>query len=263
MASADADLHSFSDFVTDLDTERRKLTVLNRTEPDPVYEMLARTFAEQQDNVDIWEVETRCGKPEDAVILEDDDGVIAVSTLQDIETALLLVNSDIYVTGTRSLADVDTPDVIARMGDTRLYAEGYPSPREQKMLLIEISRYIEARAWRAGGGTLYSGFQTLSRIDDESGTREAYEALGDTDVDVHVFGVPDWDPPDSMGVIPHGHDVPDVRESWFVVYEPPRDPDRKVALVAVQVGDNRWTAVWTHDNDRVDRVREYVVDRYV
>ncbi|PSQ17140.1 histidine kinase [Halobacteriales archaeon QS_8_69_26] len=254
---------AFSDFVTNLETERRKLTVLNRTKPDLVYEMLADGFADRQDNVSIWEVETDCGKPEDAVLLEDETGVIGVSTLGEIEDALLLVNSDIYVTGTRSLPQVDTPEVVTKMDNTRLLAEGYPDPRKQKLLLIEIARYIEARAWRAGDGELYSGFQALSRIDDESGTREAYERLGATDAEVHVFGAPDWEPPEDMGVIPHSHDVPDLRESWFVVYAPPRDPERKVALVAVEEGDDRWTAFWTHSEDRVDRIRDYVVDRYV
>lgn len=253
---------TLSEFVANLETERRKLTVLNRTSPDPVYRLLADVFAEEQDNVSIWEVETDCGKPENAVLLEDDEDVIGVSMLEDIAETLLLVNSDIYVTGARPLSAIATPEVVARMDDTLLFAEGYPSPRKQKMLLIEMSRYVEAWAWRVGAGTLYSGFQRLSRIDDESGTREAYAELGATDLTVHVFGVPDWEPPAEMGLVPHGHDDPEIRESWFVVYDPPRGDDGAVALVAVEAGEDRWTAFWTHDPAKVGRVREHVVDHY-
>lgn len=253
---------AFSDFVRDLDTERRKLTVLNRTEPQPIYDILVDVFARGQENVDAWEVETRCGKPEDTVVLEDDDGPIAVSRLDQIRDAMLLVNSDIYITGARDLDEVDTPEVIARMGNTRMFAEGYPDPKKQKMLLIEISRYIEQRAWRIGEGKLYAGFQRLSRIDDEAGTREVYEQLGDTRLDVHAYGVPNWEPPREMGIVPHGHDDEEIRDSWFVVFDPPRDDEEKIALLAVRVGTNQWDAFWTHDEDRVNRIRDYLVETY-
>jgi len=253
----------FWEFVRDLDTERRKLTVLNRTEPDPIYEMLVDLFARGQQRRRL-EVQTRCGKPVDTVVLEDDEYPIAVSPLSSIRDTLLLTNSDIYVTGTRSIADVDTPDVLARMGDTKMFARDYPHPRKQKLLLIEISRYIEKRAWSAGEGRLFSGFQRLSRIDDESGTGDVYDRLGDTDLEVHAYGLPDWDPPREMGIRSHGIVDPEIRDSWFVIYDPPRDESRKVALVAVKPdpdGD-RWEAFWTHDGDRVDRIREYLLETH-
>lgn len=252
----------FSEFLENLETERRELTVVNRTRPEMVQEMLANMFARGQENVAIREARTGSGEPEDVLLLADGEEVLGVSPLTDVEQMLLLVNSDIYVTGTRPLESVDTPEVVARMDNTRVFAEGYPGPRKQKLLLIEISRYIERRAWRTGDGEFYSGFQRLSRIDDESGTHEVYERLGATDLSVHVFAVHDWEPPDGMGLIPHGHDVPELRKSWFVVYVPPRDEERSVALVAVQDDDDRWEAFWTHSADRVDCVREYVTDRY-
>lgn len=254
----------FSEFVTGLETEQRKITVLNRTGPDEIYDMLVDVFATGQDNVDVWETETPCGKPENTVLLENDERTVAVSTLEAIRDSLLLVNSDIYVTGTRSIDEIDTPDVVARMDDIRMFARDYPDPRKQKMLLVEISRYIEQRAWRTGEGELYSGFQRLGRIDDESGTREAYERLRATDLDVHVYGLLDWDPPDEMGLVAHGIEAAEIRDSWFVVFDPPRDEERKVALVAVkpEPGKKRWEAFWTHDDDRVDRILTYLQEQY-
>jgi len=67
-----------------------------------------------------------------------------------------------------------------------------------------------------------------------------------------------------MGLVAHGIETPEIRDSWFVVFDPPRDEDRKVGLVAVkpEPGTKRREAFWTHDGDRVDRILEHVRDQY-
>lgn len=253
---------TIADFVRDLDSEARTLTVLNRTEPDPVYELLRDVFAGPEVAVEEAEAGPVEGAMDDVVLLRKGGEVVASSMLADVRDTVLLVNSDIYVTGSRSLAQVDTPDVVARLDDTRLFATGYPSVKKQKMLLIEMSRYIERQAWNVGGGDLHSGFQRLSRIDDESGTHEAYADLAATDLTVHAYGVPDWEP--DVPVVDHGADTDDMRRSWFVAFDPPRDEERKVALIAYKptLGENQWRAFWTYDGDRVDALIDYLGERY-
>jgi hypothetical protein len=250
----------FSRFVEELETERRELTVLNRAERGPVYDLLEKTFARGQDNVVVREAETPSGRPKNAVTCSDGDRTLAASDLAAVRDAVLLVNSDVYTTGTRPLGAIATPEVLVEMAETRLFAEGYPDPKKQKVLLVEMSRYIEQRAWRVGDGELHSAFQTLSRIDDESGTREAYERLADTDLDVHVYGAPDWEP--TMDVVAHGHEDPALRRAWFVAYQSPRDPERSIALVAIDVGQNRWEAFWTHRPELVSAVVAHARERY-
>ncbi len=247
---------TLAEFVRGIDGEERTVLVLNRTEPEPVQEMLLEAF--DPSAVTVTESETPTGHPEDAVLLLDGDRPIAASDLVAIRDGLLQVNSDLYITGARSIGEIDTPEVLARLTDVRMRAEGYPSPEKQKLLLIEISRHIEQRAWRVGAGTLRSGFQRLSRIDDETGTREVYERLSDTDLDVHVYGLPDWSPSDRLDLVAHSGDPEQLREVWFVIYRPPRDPQQAAALVAVQVEGNEWEAFWTYDPDRVAEVDRYV-----
>jgi hypothetical protein len=215
------------------------------------------------------------GDPDDIenlVLLMEDDEVVAGSTLGELGDAVLFVNSDLYITGSRSLSDVDLPSVISGLDDATFTLRGYPESNRQKLLLITISRFIERAAWTAGDGTLRSSFQRLSRIDDEVGTREVYERVADTGVDTHLYGVPDELPADLDAVI-HAGDDPDFTDSWFVLYRPPEGPhaaesdpssdlvrgvEGGVGLLAVETEPRVWRGLWTFDADRVSRVNRYI-----
>ncbi|MDZ7701003.1 MAG: histidine kinase [Halobacteriales archaeon] len=236
------------------------LTVLNRTDPEPVQNMLENLF--DGTDVAVTEARTAGEAPANLVVLEVEDG-LAVSTLDEVRENVLLVNSDLYVTGTRPLEEVATPDAIAELSDLPFRVRGYPDTTKGKYMLIEISRYIEARAAKAGVGTLRSGFQALSRIEDEIGTSAVYERLAGTDLDVHVYGVPDAEP--SLGLTVHGEDVPEIRDSWFVVYSHPSEPERSAALLALLADDegaNEWRGFWTYDSERVAEIEEYLATAY-
>jgi DICT domain-containing protein len=105
---------------------------------------------------------------------------------------------------------------------------------------------------------LRSSFQRLSRIDDERGTRNAYRQIASTDVDVHVYGVPDWLPPEEFSGVVHAGYTGEFRTSWFVVHHSEDPESRDAALVAEHVGDNEWDAVWTFRPERVRAVNRYV-----
>ncbi|MEA5389111.1 DICT sensory domain-containing protein [Haloarculaceae archaeon H-GB11] len=179
----------------------RALVVLNRTEPRPLVNLLSEAFDGQ--DVDVAEREED-DEETDLVALVEGDSVVATSPLQALSDAFLMVNSDLYRTGTRTLDEFDAPAVLTELDDTVFSLRGFPASTKEKLLLILISRYIEKQALDADTGTLRSSFQKLSRLNDEAGTREIYERLGGSSVDVHVYGIGDWTPSDAPYAIHTG-----------------------------------------------------------
>ncbi|MGQ3330241.1 hypothetical protein [Halorubrum sp. FL23] len=209
---------------------------------------------------------------ENLALLVDGDEVIAGSTLGELGEAVLFVNSDLYITGSRTLDDIDLPSVISGLADTTFTLRGYPESNRQKLLLITISRFIERAAWMAGDGTLRSSFQRLSRLNDEVGTRQVYDRVSSAGVDTHLYGIPD-DLPRDLGAVIHGGDTPDFTDSWFVVYRPPEGPqsidadpgsdlkegiENGVGLLAIETEPRVWRGLWTFDPDRVQSVNRYI-----
>lgn len=254
---------SLAEFAS-VDREREAtITVLDRESTRPVYRLLTRLFGD--DAVTVQEATTGdSAVPSDTVLLEKtgDDVGMAVSSLGAVRDELLLVNSDIYVTGARELEAVQTPDVVAELDELPFTVTGDPEHRKEKLLLIEMSRHIEAMAWQAGEGRLATGFQSLSRLERERGTRRVYARLGaETDVDTHVYGAPDADP-SVPGVTIHGVDDDEISRAWFVVYDSGEHADEAAGLVAVEREPRTWEGCWTYDADRVRAVLDYLERTY-
>lgn len=148
--------------------------------------------------------------------------------------AFLLVNGDLYRSGTSGLDKYDAPSVLTGLDETRFSLRGFPASNKEKLLLILISRYIERLALDANTGTLRSSFQRLSRLDDERGTHTVYERLGDSDVDVHVYGVADWSPDEVLDVTVHAGTNEVYRRSWFVVFNADAAVATPAALLALE-----------------------------
>ena len=319
------------------ETVERSIVVVNRTDPDPVRNMLVDTFgddavqiveraarngsSEPQPRVDAWADATTMqpagdgdsgrtdsagdteGRLDPAVLrdhdavpfdgdsvadaenlalLVEDDAVIAGSSLEELGRAVLFVNSDLYITGARSLDSVALPRVITGLEDTRFTLQGYPESNRQKLLLVTISRFIERVAWTAADGTIRSSFQRLSRIDDELGTRRVYERLSEAGVQAHLYGVPD-DPPTGLDAAIHGGRSADFTDSRFVLFEPPdgfggvagtdeapgieaetdeadleRGVQGGVGLLAVETEPRRWEGTWTFDPAQLRALRGYI-----
>lgn len=244
---------SLAEFVAERDADPVSLVVANPTGPRPLYDLLERTFTDQPVHVDR---ESLPDVEEDVVVLVEGGEVVASSPMSALEETVLLVNSDLYVTGARELESVTLPDVLAGLADTPFTLRGYPASDREKLLLVTVSRYIERLAWEAGDGTVRSSFQRLSRIDDERGTRRAYERLADA-LAVHVYGVPDWVPPREVGVTVHGGYGEEFRSSWFVIFTPDAAVD-PAAMVAVQTRPDVWDGFWTRRPGLVDDVNSYV-----
>jgi hypothetical protein len=263
---------SLSGFIDAVEGSERTLLLVNRTEPEPLVELLAEAFENQSVAVEERQIPDA---PEDVVCLIVDGAVVATTPLSALEEAFLLVNVDRYRTGTRQSDLGSFPDVLTGLHDVEFVVSGFPAEAKEKLLLVVISRFIEHRALTAGSGELHSTFQRLSRLDDEYGTRKMYEWLGDSDVDTHVYGVDDQpDAVDDLGATVHAGTTDEYRRSWVVVFTPDGDADLDavpavapndtggVALVAVEIGPNVWRSVWTYDTERVERIRAYMRRRF-
>ncbi|WP_049985642.1 DICT sensory domain-containing protein [Halobellus rufus] len=236
------------------------LSIVNSEQPPMVARMLNSLFDAQP--VDVSEV-SRVLSEDDVVQLRRDGTVVSQSQFGDVRDAILAVNSDLYITGSRPLEAVETPAVVRDLEGTRFRVRGYPAGTKGKLLLIEISRYIESLALRHGDGELHTGFQRLSRLVDERGTERAYETLSDTDLDVHVYGIGDADALSSFPVTVHNDDVEELRWGWFVVFSPPPGSDGTgAALLAVTDDDVEWDGVWVIDTDAARKVSDYLSTEY-
>ena len=259
----------FRSLIEDAGTPKHAIAVIGDGGPGPLAGLLEETFETQ--SIDVRTDEELRSVPEALTALESDDVAVlledgtpvAASPMTALYESILAINSDLFVTGARGLGEIELPDVLAGLEGTRLRLRGYPLAHKEKLLLILVSRYIEQRAWAAGRGTLHSGFQQLSRLDDEIGTREVYAELSATDVDVHLYGVDDTDVPaadtggpvDLDATVHVGSDEP-YRDGWFVVYEPDdragaeRDAS-PAALVCLETESRVWDGFWTTDPERV------------
>jgi len=249
-----AAVESFASFVDDVDANPATLLLLNRTEPVPLLSLLERAFERQPVHVVEREVP---GPVEDLVVLVDETGVVASSPLQGVAESFLLINADRFRTGANDLEAGAVPAVLRELTDIAFELRGYPESSKEKLLLILMSRYVEAAALRTGEGELHVGFQRLSRLDDEYGTRTVYERLGESAIETHVYGVGSETTTVPAGVVAHEGDDENYRRSWFVVFEPP-DGDAAVALVAWAIGENRWRGTWTFDDGSARAVGEFV-----
>ncbi|SDJ39900.1 hypothetical protein SAMN05216226_10322 [Halovenus aranensis] len=243
-------------FLDGSDAPERSIAVLNRTEPEPFQTMIENLFADQTVSVseDVSEEYEN-----DTVVLLEDGTVVASSPLRALQDAILMVNTDLFTTGTRSLEETTVPDVLDALAGTRFTLRGYPESDTEKLLLVLISRYIEKRAYVEGDGTLRSSFQRLSRIEDEQGTKVVYQRVAETAVDVHVYGQPGWSPSSDFPVVAHaGHGI-DFRTSWFVIHDPPDGADHgPAALLAIELENGVWDGLWSYDPQFVDDLLAYI-----
>lgn len=248
---------SLRGFFDEADTLERSLAVINREQPEQIQSLFEGAFEPLSVTI---EERYMPESPDDIVALLEDGEIIAVSPLEALQNAVLLVNVDLYKTGLSGIDKYEAPDVLTELDEMVFRLRGFPASTKEKLLLVVMSRFIERRALEVGEGRLDVAFQQLSRIDDEYGTRKVYERLADTDVDVHAYGVPD-DEPSIDGITVHTGTDERYRRSWFVVYDSEGD-EEPAALLAVEIGSNEWESMWTYDQTRVERMRQYICERF-
>ncbi|WP_162993892.1 DICT sensory domain-containing protein [Halalkalicoccus subterraneus] len=176
-------------------------------------------------------------------VLHDDERVLAASPLAEVIRAVGF-DPAAFEPG----FEHERPDVLEHVETTT-----FVSYDKRRMILA--SREVEERAWRAGGGRLYAGFQCLSRLRAQW---PIYETLTRT-VDVRVYGLRDWEPPGDVAV--DDADDEEIRNSWFVVYDGNGADERKAALVAEEVDSGEFTGFWTYETEIVDDLLDYLPER--
>lgn len=246
---------SLREFIEATESSPLSLVLVNYEAPAPLRTMFEDLFADQPVDVDERELEQEAAN---MVYLLDGQEVVASSTLAGLRDAILLINSDLYVTGSGGIENLEMPAVIDGLTDTRFNLRGYPESNKEKLLLITVSRFIERLALEHEGGRHRASFQRLSRIADEQGTRSVYERLANSDTDTHVYGVPDWRPSPEFDVTMHGGWTEEFRDAWFVVYVPEDGTSPHAALVAIETAPRRWDGFWTYDEERVVAINKYI-----
>lgn len=245
---------SLRTFIDRKDPSEWYVQVVNPTQPEPIERMLKNVFGGIEIEMKQTDLE---GLDDDLLLVIRNGEVVASSSIEILLDTLLLVNSDLYSTGAKSLEEVEIPDVIQELSDTVFTLRGYPHSNTEKLVLTLVSRHIEHLAARFQNGTLRTSFQWLSRLNDEQGTREVYEELGQKPhLNTHVYGTPDWTPPSTFGPIVHEVTDEEIRNHWFVVYSTEAGQDR--ALVASLVGSNTWQGYWTTNADEIKEINQYI-----
>jgi hypothetical protein len=254
---------SILDFIDVFDSgeQQKQLVVVNRTEPDPIQRLFQRAFGTQ---ITVSEAYLE-DAADNTVLLLDGEDVVATSSLESVMKSFLLINSDMYKTSLKGIDEYRLPTVLSKMDEEVLTLRGYPATNKEKLLLIAVSRYIEASALHADNGRLDAAFQRLSRLDDEFGTRQVYQRLSESGVSVHTYGASgkEWVRREGLQLSIHTRNTPEYRKSWFVVYTPEEGGvGEPGALLAWEVEPNQWRSTWTFDPDWVHRIQQYIVENF-
>lgn len=255
--------------IDSVDAAALTLTVYNPTVDTDGLAAVTDHFERQ--NVAVRTVELPTDTPRDAALLHRGSEPLAVSRLARLDAAIRVADAEPpspdpdagarlgFEADESPLIGPDRPAVLAWLD--RLDRNEYTVSNGGKRDLVRISRLIEARALAAGTGRLHAGFQRLSRMDDEIGTRRLYERIATAGVDTHLYGRPGTVPdPEPFRI--HADETPELGDSWFVVYD--RDGDRTdvAALVTEETGPERYSGFWTYRPDLVRAADGYLRAAY-
>jgi KaiC/GvpD/RAD55 family RecA-like ATPase/DICT domain-containing protein len=230
--------------------ESPTLTVCNYDGPPEELAVVERYFDRQ--GVTVRTASLDVDEPHSVALLHHGDDLLASESVTAIRSAI-----DIEAATSEEFAKRRTSDLL-----TNLEQSVFGAQNADKSLLIDVSHSIELLANRTRTGQLHVGFQRLSNLVEDEQASRIYRRLAESGVDVHVYGVPDTTA-DLPGVTIHELDTPEIRESWFVVYDGGGDPDRQAALLTVQIEDSeQYKGFWTYDSDIVRQVGAYVSATY-
>lgn len=247
---------TLTELIAGVEGHEKTLTVFNADE-DASSE-IREHFADR--NVRVRSEQTASGRPGEFITLSTDGDVVAATSLGDFQET---------ITGSVRHIDIDESPyrpILDKLDETM-----FTSWSIERM--TAASREIEDRAWRVGQGSLHAGFQKVSVL---KGELDLYDRLGETDVDVHAYAVPDVDPPEDSSFTLHLERSEEIAKSWFVVFDGGESAtgraakrltdaeidDQKCALLAEERGDREFYGFWTYDPGTVDWIIDYLESTY-
>jgi hypothetical protein len=237
---------SLHDVVASVEAREKTLSLLNPRDAD-LAGALAEYLADL--NVAVAVARTDTGEPRDVAVLTRGDELLAST-----ECAALAGLVDETAPGPDGLGvdDAAADAVLSHLKETTFTAY-------DRAEMTAVSREIEDRAWRVGSGTLLAGFQTTSVL---AGEAETYRNLATEGLDVHAFAAPDGADVDVADVTLHVEDVPEIRDSWFVVFDGGGVRGQECALLAEARGENAYYGFWTYDPSVVERIYDHLAATY-
>ncbi|MFB6301098.1 MAG: DICT sensory domain-containing protein [Halobacteriales archaeon] len=243
---------ALADIIDSVEGARKTLTIVNHTGPDRMIDAIESYFTVQ--NVTVETVTTPAGTPESFAILHDGETLEAAGSVAELYQAVSFGDG---LLETEEFDRTSYPELLTHVDNTAF------STYDKRRMII-ASREIEETAWHEGTPffdsatdpqlSLYSGFQRLSLFRDQ---RDLYSQLVDRGIDVHVYGLPDWTPSESLDVTLHPEDDPELGSVWFVVFDDREDPTNSCALLAEERGENEYTGFWTYRPSLVEQIVEY------
>jgi hypothetical protein len=229
-----------------VESREKTLTLFNTDVPGHVFNDIETHFGIQ--NVTVRREQTERATPRNFAVLHQGDEYLATSSVAELRRTLAFEGQLLSATDLESFS---YPEVLRHVDDTMFTAYG-------KRRMILASREIEQRAWRTGDGELHARFQRLSLLEDQW---DMYNKLVDGGTETHVYGVSDWDFPDSSSLVVHDDDVSEIRNSWFVVFDAP-ETGADCVLFAEERKPNRFYGFWTYDSDTVSEILSYLRATY-
>lgn len=216
--------------------EGRELT-LEIQAPEEASSLVAEV-AEYLETQSVSVIHTQTGTEQGAVLREHGEQLV-----------------DVPIDALRALVD---PQIVRQLGETVPYEPLLEELSEttfssyDRSQMLRTSREIEDRAWRQGFGRLYAGFQRLSVFEAQE---EVYSQLAESNLDVHVFGDPDIQPPAGEFTV-HTSAAEEVTPYWFVVYDGGDRRTQASALLAEEREANEYYGFWTYDPALVGEILE-------
>lgn len=224
---------------------RRKQVTLYGTDEEA--ELLAQLATR---NVDVEHRTLPEGGPSGFLVVRDDDEFVGSIGVEELREML------------------EPP--IHRPWDPEFVGAGYRAVFEllddtvfaslERRQLLAAAREIEDRAWRVGGGILRVGFQALSAMRAQV---PVYARLGEeTDLDIHVYGDVDWQPPAIANTTLHAEAGEEIGSFWFLAFDGGGDEVNACGLLAEEREPDRFYGFWTYDPAIVRRMLEHLREAY-
>lgn len=227
---------ALTDIITAAEADRTVLRVCSPTE----YDGLTDRFSHR--NVVVEHTPLPASDGEGFVIVRRGDEFVGSVSLDALDA---LSRPRTSAPGSRELEGDNFQQLLGLLDDTV-----FTSFDRRQMLAT--AREIEDRAWRTGRGTLYTGFQTLSAMEDQI---RVYRQLATmSELDVHVFGEGNWNPPNIESVTVHATDSPAITNVWFVAFDGGGAELNRCALLAVEERPGAYQGFWTYDPERVGAI---------